>query len=231
MLPINYDLHTTQFCGYDRNNCRKGSAHVISSLYILIFLVFYFRNLARLQALRKVSLYLYCGNSQQWKCCCSLVFQWAPLISLIYILLLITTNGIQSESKWGRSDRDAEGGSASSAHTTYRVPAATGGKSHLIQDSSLFFHFPMCVIYRERTVVLRCWKNFSMHMLMLTCSRDECWIYWRSILSLKDTIRLCDVIFQKVFVTLTGSSRWSVSYDWMYWVADADSQSSRSWWS
>lgn len=57
-----------------------------------------------------------------------LVFQRAPLISLIYISLSITLNGIQSESRRGRTGRDAEGGGAASAHAAHRIQTAAGRK-------------------------------------------------------------------------------------------------------
>lgn len=69
----------------------------------------------------------------------SVVFQWAPLISLIYILLSITPNGIQSESKRGRTGGDAEGGGTAGPDATHRIPTAAGRKLLLKLNTSRTF--------------------------------------------------------------------------------------------
>lgn len=56
----------------------------------------------------------------------SLLFQWASIIFLIYILLSITSNGSQSECKWGWAGGDAEGGAAAGANAAYGIPTPAG---------------------------------------------------------------------------------------------------------
>lgn len=52
--------------------------------------------------------------------------QWAPIIFLIFVSSSITPNGTQSESKWGWTHRDAEGGGVAGASATHWIPPAAG---------------------------------------------------------------------------------------------------------
>lgn len=66
-------------------------------------------------------------NYWVYKPICLCVFlQWAPIIFLIFVSSSITPNGIQSESKWGWTHRDTEGGGVAGASATHWIPPAAG---------------------------------------------------------------------------------------------------------
>lgn len=94
----------------------------------------------------------------------SVVFQWAPLISLIYISLSITPNGIQSESRWGRRGGNTEGGGAAAAHATYRIPAAAGRKLSMLSSDAGDRQAPGAFGSEKwHQHILRCSKDFHTH--------------------------------------------------------------------
>jgi len=65
-------------------------------------------------------------NPHRLRFCCSLLFPVSSPNFPDFESLLITPNGIQSERRRGRIGRDAEGGGASGADATNRIPTETG---------------------------------------------------------------------------------------------------------